>query len=201
MKRIFPIIAFVIFIIVFRFIGSLFSIEDKSAAINVNTPSDQKKFLQIIFDIKKESESTKNDIGKKILIEKRNKELCTFKEKNGESGIIVNNWIGKIDQIEVYQSSPPRITIALDKNITLIDGGLNTNLNSIASTLRVGDSIRFSGKIFSDRDINDLNCSSVKEYIKQGYFTKETLAEFELKEQISAPIFGIEMSNIKLDQL
>lgn len=198
MKRIFPIIALVISIFIIRLIENLFSTEESSIIDNRSIPPDQRRFLQIITDIKNDSEGTTNDIGKKILIEKRNKELCTFKEINGEGGVSINNWIGKVNQIEAFDSGPSRITISLEKNIILI-GAFNNNLNSAASKFRIGDSIRFSGNIFSEYNVNSAHCSSVKEYIKQDYFTKETLAEFDLKEQISTPIFGIEIRGMNLD--
>lgn len=200
MKRLLPIFHLIILIIIMKFISSFFSNDSKKSAINPNMSIDQINFIEIIHKISNESDKAANDIGRKLLIERRNDELCKIKEQSIEGEIYIKDWIVKIKRIDANNSTAGiAIILNVANNINLINSAI-TDKNVIASlsTMRIGDVVKISGRLFDKYQVSRSDCRGINIQIKQGFFSKDTLGDIDLKEQLVEPWFGIQISDIKI---
>jgi len=200
MKKLLPIFHLIILIIIMKFISSIFSNDSKTLAINPNMSIDQIKFIEIIHTISNESDKAANNIGRKLLIEKRNDELCKIKEQNNEGEIYIKDWIVKIKSIDVNNSTAGVAVILNVTNNIYLQNGVITDKNVIASlsTMRTNDVVKISGRLFNKYDVSSSNCRGIDTQINQGFFSKDTLGNIDLKKQLVEPWFGIQISDIKI---
>lgn len=125
--------------------------------VPVQLPSDEEALVRIIAGAQQEAGAAENDMQKGGVKHKRDADICALMQR-----LSVNDWAGTLQKISANSDGRGVVRIALARDITvetwnndfsdmsdhtLIEPG--SALFQAASSMRAGDTVRFSGRFFS----------------------------------------------------